>query len=224
MKEKNWESMVGNKYNRLTVISYLGMKSDRDRNRPYLLCECECGEIVELKAGLVEKEKTKSCGCLQKEKAKEAKTKHGLSNDILYNAWCNIRQRCGNKNKKDYKHYGARGIVVCEEWDKSFENFYNWSINNGWEHGLEIDRIDNDGNYEPSNCQWITQQKNKAYGKRRNSIKNKTENVGVYKHNQYEKYVSNLSVNGKRYYLGIYDTIDDAVIARENKIKEIESK
>lgn len=216
--------MVGNKYNRLTVVSYLGMKSDGYRNRPYLLCLCDCGAEVELNASLVEKGKTKSCGCLQREKAREAKTKHGLSDDILYNAWSNIRQRCFNKNKNDYKHYGGRGVTVCDEWNNSFESFYNWSINNGWDKGLEIDRINNDGNYEPSNCQWITQQKNKSYGKRRNSSKNKTGSVGVYKHNGYDKYVSNVSVNGNRYYLGVFNTIEDAIMARENKIKEIEGK
>ena len=95
-------------------------------------------------------------------------SRHGMKHTRIYETWCGMKKRCYNPNSKSYKDYGERGIVVCDEWKNDFLSFYNWSVQNGYGENLQIDRIDTNGNYEPSNCRWIThaeQQRN-----RRNNI------------------------------------------------------
>lgn len=95
-------------------------------------------------------------------------SRHGMKHTRIYETWCGMKKRCYNPNSKSYKDYGERGIVVCDEWKNDFLSFYHWSVQNGYGENLQIDRIDTNGNYEPSNCRWIThaeQQRN-----RRNNI------------------------------------------------------
>lgn len=90
--------------------------------------------------------------------------KHGMNGTRIYREWCHMKERCNSVKHKSYKHYGGKGIKVCEEWQKDFIPFYEWSMNNGYRDNLTLDRIDVDGNYEPNNCRWITnleQQRNK---------------------------------------------------------------
>jgi hypothetical protein len=105
-------------------------------------------------------------------------TKHGYAPRI-YRIWAGMKDRCYNKNRSKYKRYGARGIVVCEEWKNNFMNFYNWAISNGYQDNLSIDRKDNDGNYEPDNCRWITnkEQCNNTSINRFITINNKTQTL-----------------------------------------------
>lgn len=100
---------------------------------------------------------------LRKQMLIERNTTHNLRYHPLYQIWCNIKARCYNKNHHRYKRYGARGIIILEEWKNNFQDFYNWAIANGWEQGLSIERENIDKNYESSNCKWIPlshQQKN----------------------------------------------------------------
>lgn len=85
--------------------------------------------------------------------------KHGLYNHRLYRIWMKMRGRCNNPSYHEFSRYGGRGIKVCDEWENDFMSFYNWSLENGYTDKLTIDRIDNDGDYEPSNCRWTTQKK-----------------------------------------------------------------
>ena len=108
--------------------------------------------------------------------------KHGKRNTRIYGIYQKMKQRCYNKNNSNYIRYGARGIKICDEWldkENGFINFYNWSMRNGYTDKLTIDRINNDGNYEPSNCRWVT---NKIQSNNRRSnifitYKNKTQTM-----------------------------------------------
>jgi len=99
--------------------------------------------------------RNKSCGCMKQ----KFLIKHGESHTKLHKVWSSMKKRCLNLNDKGYKNYGGRGIAVCNEW-LEFIPFRDWAVNNGYKEGLQINRINNDGNYEPSNCNWISHKEN----------------------------------------------------------------
>ena len=128
---------------------------------------CECGEEFKAASYKVKIGHTKSCGCLQKQVASKTHKVHGLRNHPLNGIWRGIKQRCTNTTRKDYERYGACGVVMCEEWDKDFQTFYDWSMKNGYKEGLQIDKdILCEANgivpkiYSPSTCLWLTPKEN----------------------------------------------------------------
>jgi len=142
---------TGQKFGGLLVLK----RSENPNNHKHWICKCDiCGKEVERRSRNL-KNNSKSCGCLHK--INLSATTHGLSQDIFYRLHKNIISRCYNTNDKRYKDWGGRGITVCNEWRNNFLKFYEWAKNSGWQMGLTIDRINNDGNYEPSNCRWATQ-------------------------------------------------------------------
>lgn len=146
--------LTGKKYGMLTVTSeYESRVTKGGRRRIFWKCICDCEKITWVDAGCLTSGNTKSCGCV---KINFFLT-HGLSETRLYNIWTDMKQRCYNSNSKAYEYYGGRGIVICDEWKEDFTNFYNWANENGYSDELTIERKDCNGNYEPSNCCWITQ-------------------------------------------------------------------
>lgn len=141
--------ITGKKFSRWTVLSRVtNAKSSK------WLCRCDCGiEKIVPRSNLVGN-RTKSCGCLQKEITSFQFTKHKLTDHPIYNTWASMKNRCSNPNQDDYQWYGGRGIKVCERW-QDFQNFYT-DMFSTWQEGLSIDRIDVNGDYEINNCRWVT--------------------------------------------------------------------
>lgn len=157
--------LEGNKYNRLTVL-----KRDKNNknNEAMWECKCECGNTKIVSSRNLKDGRVKSCGCLKEEVSHKTNYKTLRYDNIrMYDIWKSMKERCLNPNNFEYRSYGGRGITVCDEWQKNFSNFYNWAIKNGYSSSLTIDRINVNGNYEPSNCRWATH-KQQARNKRNN--------------------------------------------------------
>jgi len=167
----NFLDLTGEKFNRLSVIcrdvDYIVPKSGR--HKAQWKCKCECGNICIVREDGLRNGHAKSCGCYNRQRTKESHTIHGKSHDRIYKIWVGIKGRCLNPNDDGYKIYGGRGIIICDKWKNNFMSFYYWALNNGYSENLTIERINVNGNYEPSNCTWIPN--SKQGGNKRNTIR-----------------------------------------------------
>lgn len=137
---------------KLIPVKYEG-KNQIGRHK--LLCVCDCGNVTVTLLRYLKDGRTSSCGCHMKKRVSETQTKHRLTNHPLYKTHANMLHRCRNPKNEKYENYGGRGIEVCDEWE-SLVVFVHWAESSGWKPGLKIDRTNNDGNYEPTNCRWTT--------------------------------------------------------------------
>lgn len=156
MNNPNVVNMTGQIFGRLTVLQRA--ENDKQGNAQWL-CQCSCGNKKVVRGRALRTRKTLSCGCLLSESSKERMTKlltkHGMASTKLYRVYSSMRERCEKPSCTEFHRYGGRGIAVCDEWRNDRNSFFEWALNNGYKEGLQIDRENNDGNYEPSNCRWV---------------------------------------------------------------------
>lgn len=195
--------LTGKRYGKLLVVERLGTNGHGDA---LYFCQCDCGNTnIVIQSNLI-KNHALSCG---KYGCKKTNRTHGMRQSDLYHKYYDIHTRC---DRKDNPLYGGRGISVCKEWsgENGFLHFMEWSMENGYKEGLSLDRIDVNGNYCPENCRWVTweiQAQNQRVARN-----NKTGISGVYIKNG--KYAAQISVHGKRLYLGTFETIAEATKSR----------
>jgi hypothetical protein len=194
----------------IKLIGYNGYNNRRAKFK------CHCGKIFETKVSAVKSGHTRSCGCNTREYLRIGSLKHGLYKTPVYNTWDDIRSRTGNKNAINYQDYGGRGISMFPPWIHDFQLFYDYvsALPNFGEKGHTIDRINNDGNYEPGNLRWTTQHiQNTNSRKRRDNTSGYT---GVVKCRM--SWHSQLKINNKSIHIGAFKTTEQAVTARNNYI------
>ena len=151
--------LTGHRFGRITVVAPAPSRRDAVNGtiNAYWQCRCDCGTEWEVRAAHVKRRGELSCGCLHREKLSARSRKHGFSGGHIrvYRIWSAMRKRCRDPNKREWKYYGGRGITVDPVWN-DFLVFRAWALANGYADHLTIDRRNNDGNYTPGNCRWVT--------------------------------------------------------------------
>jgi hypothetical protein len=161
------KDLSGRVFDYLTVVE----RNGKDKNRHAVWrCQCICGQNVNVTATHLLTGHTKSCGCEKGKMITEKKTKHGHSHrgsiEPLYKVWSQMKERCNNPHNHAFPRYGDRGLVVCYEWNDSYQAFKDWCLENGYLPGLCIHRIDNEDGYYPKNCTFLPRAEHTSFHRR----------------------------------------------------------
>jgi hypothetical protein len=203
--------LIGQVFGRLTVVSEKGKGKS---GNIIWECTCCCGNTSLSQGGDLKRGNTKSCGCLRK----ETHTTHGLRGHPMYTVWSSMKKRCYAESGKRYQDYGGRGVKVCDRWISSLENFIEDTYE-GYEKGLQLDRIDNNGDYEPENIRWVTPQQNVM---NRRSFKNSSSIYkGVSWAKKSGKWSANIQKDGKYQHLGLFTNEIEAALAYNEAAEEL---
>lgn len=162
-KGSRFEDLTGQRFNRLTVIRYLD-KNERTARTYNWLCQCDCGRLIKANANKLKNGLQKSCGCLKEEMKYDIgdiNRKYKYSNKRLYGVYKSMINRCYNESHREYNNYGGRGVTVCDLWRNNYDDFAEWAFKTGYDDTAiygqcTLDRKDVNGNYEPCNCTWVT--------------------------------------------------------------------
>ena len=204
--------LTGKKFGRLTVVEKVKRKPNQSNTR--WLCECECGNKVEVLMPHLQSGHTRSCGCLNNEIRGKCLITHGLQYHRFYQTWLMMNTRCYDEKYDGFKYYGGRGISVCDEWRNDPTAFLAWC--DGHEmipDGYTLDRIETLGSYCPNNCRFASKAIQAQNQRMRNT--NTSGHTGVYWYERDKKWEVKIGVNGKEVFVGRFDSFDDAVKVRE---------
>lgn len=198
--------ITNQKFNKLTVLEF----SHNSKKRASIwLCLCECGNTKTIEYNSIVKGRIKSCGCLQKEAMKKLCT-HGMHKTKFYSKWSSMKGRCNRESTVNYEIYGGRGISYCPEWE-DFQKFYE-DMYEGFSEGLELDRVDVNGNYCKENCRWVTHSENNF--NKNKQPNNKSGKTGVSFDSKRLQWRAYIDKDKKRTELGYFDDYKDAVEVR----------
>ena len=207
--------MTGQRFGRWIVLEM----AHAHNNRRFWLCRCDCGTEKTVVGGILRNGNSKSCGCLNRELQISRPTTHGMTGTRIHAVWFSMRGRCENPADQSFKNYGGRGIKVCERW-QSFANFYA-DMGPTYAPGLTIDRRNNDGDYEPTNCQWLPraeQSRNRRLATewkfKSAPISTNTSGIrGVSRNPRGKGWVASICINRKQKRLGLFATKREAAQA-----------